>query len=843
MHSSRMGRYDTCRQTCSGNRRIRLVPNSLLLLHLLCARVQGYALPAVTGASFDSEIVDIQWVGPAQETVLLYTRQGRLHRSGDGGKTWGDITEKVPALISVVKVITSPALKSSTAVAIGLALTMYATDDAGLTWHLMKHPAAGRLTFIFHPSRPTWALISLWTHDCRLKTPGAPCTHQLMVTKDLARTDATFVSKHIVQFSWGRGAQQDRIYYTHFRDKSGKQQMLARWMNSVDLVSTDDFGATTTVQVKHGNKFIVSDGFILVAKPKDEQAQTVNLMVSSDGGETFAKATFPNQLDEKSYAILDASEGFVVLHVNHGKGLGNIYVSDGTGSRYTKSLENVVGIRGMSAFEKVSNLQGIYFANIWDLADHAGFLAAPSPHGKWLDEGDFGLQDMSTQTQSERSIRSLKARSEQPWQKQVLRRLKATGNVRSVMSFDAGGMWTHLSPPRVDSRGQKIDCPPERCWLHIHDTTYLEQFVPFYSYDKARGIIMGTGNVGPHLSYNRSLTNTYLSRDGGRTWSEVHKGVYIYEFGNHGGVLTMAGMAEPTRYLIFSLDEGKTWNEVEFSDEAMNVTNILIEPAAVSTQFVAYGSRGGKGVLYHLDFDKLGWKTCALPNSPGTDGSDYETWVPRDHKTMTLSGTVLKSKKGCLLGHQVSYTRRKQNAKCFTGVKKQLPVQYKTCECTPADFECEVDFYRPVGNGECAPNGDLAGQFADAARLFPEEYSEQCINGAKSFLVDRYRRVPGDVCEGGWAPKLAQFSIDCPSPEPESSGLVPRLLLICGLSLAGAWLWRSGRVQDWLEQLGYGSSYGSVRKVTIAEQPGSELGSPPSGWTPPVVPGASVVSF
>ena len=34
--------------------------------------------------------------------------------------------------------------------------------------------------------------------------------------------------------------------------------------------------------------------------------------------------------------------------------------------------------------------------------------------------------------------------------------------------------------------------------------------------------------------------NTYLSRDGGLTWAEIKKGPYVYEFGDHGGLIVMS---------------------------------------------------------------------------------------------------------------------------------------------------------------------------------------------------------------------------------------------------------------------------------------------------------------
>ena len=71
---------------------------------------------------------------------------------------------------------------------------------------------------------------------------------------------------------------------------------------------------------------MISEQYILVAQVKDVTAQTVNLKVSTDGS-TFQqaivalfsmrgkqaafrrKAALPTELEEKSYTVLDASEG------------------------------------------------------------------------------------------------------------------------------------------------------------------------------------------------------------------------------------------------------------------------------------------------------------------------------------------------------------------------------------------------------------------------------------------------------------------------------------------------------------------------------------------------------
>jgi len=51
---------------------------------------------------------------------------------------------------------------------------------------------------------------------------------------------------------------------------------------------------------------------------------------------------------------------------------------------------------------------------------------------------------------------------------------------------------------------------------------------------------MATGNVGDFLSFRADEVNTYLSRDAGLSWFEVKKGSYIYELGDHGGLIIMA---------------------------------------------------------------------------------------------------------------------------------------------------------------------------------------------------------------------------------------------------------------------------------------------------------------
>jgi hypothetical protein len=96
---------------------------------------------------------------------------------------------------------------------------------------------------------------------------GLPCQHLLYMTHDSGMT-FSLIASYVVQFNWGDVShhQQDRIYFTHFRMKQGDQPHLSLWSSGVDFSYTDDFGATINRLVSQGNKFLISNGFIFVAK-------------------------------------------------------------------------------------------------------------------------------------------------------------------------------------------------------------------------------------------------------------------------------------------------------------------------------------------------------------------------------------------------------------------------------------------------------------------------------------------------------------------------------------------------------------------------------------------------
>merc|ERR1719330_704902 len=50
---------------------------------------------AVKEGVFDSAVMDIQWMGEDDKTVLVQTMSGRLYRSANGGEKWNEISDQL----------------------------------------------------------------------------------------------------------------------------------------------------------------------------------------------------------------------------------------------------------------------------------------------------------------------------------------------------------------------------------------------------------------------------------------------------------------------------------------------------------------------------------------------------------------------------------------------------------------------------------------------------------------------------------------------------------------------------------------------------------------------------
>lgn len=203
----------------------------------------------------------------------------------------------------------------------------------------------------------------------------------------------------------------------------------------------------------------------------------------------------------------------------------------------------------------------------------------------------------------------------------------------------------------------------------------------------------------------------------------------------------MADILKKSSQVVFTWNEGQSWFDFTVGSTPFEVDNILIEPNTTATTFLMYGTRdGGEGVVYYMEFDALHFPACQGVWAADSVSSDYETWTPSDGV----------NKENCILGQQITYTRRKRTSQCFNTVQFERPVVKKTCECTKEDFICDIGFTRAVGSVDCAYGG---------ADMMPERFVPAVCR--MTWSADAYRKVSGDVCEGGFLP--AQVDVPCPS--------------------------------------------------------------------------------
>lgn len=233
--------------------------------------------------------------------------------------------------------------------------------------------------------------------------------------------------------------------------------------------------------------------------------------------------------------------------------------------------------------------------------------------------------------------------------------------IQTKITHNDGASWKFLVPPKVDSNGQAYKCDTAKCHLHIHGFTERYDPAATYSTPSVPGMLMAVGNVGESLAEYRD-SDTFISRDAGFTWEEVHKDAHLWEFGDSGSVLVAANDEQPTDEIIFTTNEGLKWRTYKFSDEKLRVRKIITVPQDTSRKFILLcESPVGLSVAVQIDFSSLTKTKCKrlLYNCSGRLtgmagnlnmddplNDDFELWSPAEVR-----------QESCLFGRKVLLNR------------------------------------------------------------------------------------------------------------------------------------------------------------------------------------------
>jgi len=442
-------------------------------------------------------------------------------------------------------------------------------------------------------------------------------------------------------------------------DREPEGTMLAI-SSDLTFMTTKDYFNTTDLTLTKAYIFVFYKRNTLIARASNSGGFE---LWSSVDGEIYNRAVFPKPgpgIQEKKYTILDLGDGgvFVNVELSTSSSYGTTYGSDQLDREFSEILRyNKRSTNGAVDFRRIFGLEGIYVANRYNTSEPK--------------------------------------------------------YAQSVITYNKGADWKTLKAPATDIDNNNINCG-KYCSLNLLGRTDSARFHQLYSNDNAIGIIIANGNVGDYLVSDQSKLNTYLSHDAGNSWIQIGKGPHVFEVANHGAITLFAEDGQPTNNLKYSWTQGLSHYECSFTSQPVLITGIATEPDNKARTFIIYGTRDGKGVLVHVDFNTA-VRECTA--------DDFEQWSPLGSK--------------CLLGERYVYTRRKQDRPCAVNLEHESKEVISSCPCTEEDYECDF-CYSPTGS-----RPSLCRKVCDD--FDPTKEPPECID--YWFETKGYRLVPGNKCD------------------------------------------------------------------------------------------------
>jgi len=295
-------------------------------------------------------------------------------------KTGASVIEDGEQDIGKVKKMMQSPVDDSLVVFTGTHGVNWITEDCGANLRALN--SGKRIHELqYHPKQRSWFLAAGWT-SCKDFADDEPCEiyKELYITKDLGQS-WQYLKSYVFDFAWGTTKYsgslpgqknvESRIFITNDPDLKGHQKTRERWKQSVHLYYSDDFFKTQKNALDAGNSIVMTNHYMFVAKAISPESIKIHVSRAEAGFLDFRLARMPkNYHITDHFTVMDTSEKSVFLYVSDSSvvdSVGNLFVSDGLGYRFTHSLENI--IKGVNAvdFETVESMEGTFIANRYDV--------------------------------------------------------------------------------------------------------------------------------------------------------------------------------------------------------------------------------------------------------------------------------------------------------------------------------------------------------------------------------------------------------------------------------------------------------------------------------------------
>lgn len=246
------------------------------------------------------------------------------------------------------------------------------------------------------------------------------------------------------------------------------------------LYYSDDFFKTQKNALDAGNSIVMTDHYMFIAKAISTDAVKIHVSRAEAGFLDFRLARMPkNYHITDHFTVLDTSEKSVFLYVSDDskqQPVGNLFMSDGLGYRFSHSLENIIKGGGAVDFETVESMDGTFVANRYD-SSHGSSSGSNKNAGELrpITEDDIMEEEMNQAEKSKMSNgnsnkkQGQTAKGGRKRQRSELEQLEEFDQkIKTYISHNKGASWELIRAPDTDMKGKNTNCYVEDgCSLHL----------------------------------------------------------------------------------------------------------------------------------------------------------------------------------------------------------------------------------------------------------------------------------------------------------------------------------------------------------------------------------------
>uniref|UniRef100_A0A1I8I4X0 Sortilin n=1 Tax=Macrostomum lignano TaxID=282301 RepID=A0A1I8I4X0_9PLAT len=648
--------------------------------------------------------LQITWAGPNSKTLIALTlvsyvttsTLADVYRSTDDGRSFSRITAQVSPGVQPLQLLTQYGLQRNPGNSSQLYLASAGSTDATTNLHMSFDNGATWQTTVL-PFALTQAFMFHQTQkDLALAHSGST----LFLTRD-GGLSWTRLKDQVVKASWGSATDQ---------------------ANSIYAVVDQSISSDKAVSL--GSVVRNSGPAARIPKPSRSLLKTINF---GDIWRPLADNIF-------SYV---GRENFLFLSLADTYGLSRrLAVSTDYGASFHRT--------------SLPSISPDSFASLMDVANGLAFVYVDS--GRLNGYGTLYTSDATGRLFS----KSLERQFYPPGD--------AIGDFYRVESMPGTYLTTVMDPDlslvtRIShNRGadwMKLQAPSGECLLGegAGSGSCQLQLVSAYSIARvtsaqmpvslatAPGLLIAHGNTGASVQTS-SPSNVYLSNNGGHTWSKVLEGPHFVQLGNNGGFIAAVahGNSGP-QVMKFSTDAGRCWHSYKFTSEEYRFTGFVSEPGSRATSVAIWGfsSLSQHWRVFVLDFAAILTRECSA--------SDYEPWLANGALSYSESSNSSSgsSERGCVFGAKQTIMRLKPDSLCANNYSYTPSQTVEPCNCTKADFGCEFGYKREFSGRDCVRDPGVP-----ELDVCTDEDSVQRV------LTDGYRKLPGNLCSGGFAPNRTE---------------------------------------------------------------------------------------